>query len=51
MKAPMWEDTNLDRGTVHIHRGSDRYRDQEEATKTGQARQVSIEPEPLRSCG
>ncbi|MGK3988126.1 hypothetical protein WME99_34095 [Sorangium sp. So ce136] len=43
----MWEDTDLDRGTVHIHRGSDRCRGLEKPTKTGKARRFSTEPELL----
>jgi integrase len=47
LEALMWEDIDLQRGTVHIHRGIDRYRDQEKSTKTGQARRFSIEPQLL----
>ena len=43
----MWEDIDLDRGTIHIYRGIDRFRDQEKSTKTDQARRFSIEPELL----
>lgn len=45
--ALQWEDVDLDRGTVHIHRAVDRLRGGTKATKTDVARRFPIEPGKL----
>jgi integrase len=44
LEALEWEDVDLDRGIVHIHRGTNRERGGSKGTKTGIARRFAIEP-------
>ncbi len=44
LEALEWEDIELDRSIVHIHRGIDRERGGTKGTKTGLARRFGIEP-------
>lgn len=44
LEALEWEDVDLARGIVHIHRGTDRERSESKGTKTGIARRFAIEP-------
>jgi integrase len=44
LEALEWEDVDLERGIVHIHRGTDRERGGSKGTKTGIARRFAIEP-------
>ena len=44
LEALEWEDINLDRAIVHIHRGTDRERGGTKGTKTGIARRFGLEP-------
>jgi integrase len=44
LEALEWEDVDLDRGIIHIHRGVDRERGGTKGTKTGLARRFGIEP-------
>lgn len=46
LRALQWEDVDVERGTVHVHRGLDR-EGRGKATKTGVAQRISIEPELL----
>lgn len=39
-----WSDVDLDHGTIHVHRSTDRTRDRTKATKTDAARRIPIEP-------
>jgi integrase len=43
LEALEWEDVDLERGIVHIHRGIDRERGGTKGTKTGVARRFAIE--------
>jgi integrase len=44
LEALDWEDVDLPRAIVHVHRGTDRERGGSKGTKTGIARRFSIEP-------
>src|SRR5262249_47317880 len=39
-----WSDVDLDHGTIHVHRSTDRTRHGTKATKTDAARRIPIEP-------
>jgi len=43
LEALEWEDVDLERGIVHIHRGIDRERGGTKGTKTGLARRFAVE--------
>lgn len=42
-----WQDVDLERGLLHIHRAADRLHGGTKSTKTGVSRRVAIEPELL----
>jgi integrase len=44
LEALEWEDVDIQRGIIHIHRGTDRERGGSKGTKTGIARRFAIEP-------
>jgi integrase len=44
LEALGWDDVDLDRGVVHVHRSLRRYSREEKTTKTGDNRRFAIEP-------
>lgn len=44
LEALGWEDIDLERGVVHVHRSLRRYSREEKTTKTGDTRRFAIEP-------
>ncbi len=47
LRALLWEDVDLEHGTIHVHRSIDKETDEEKSTKSGTARRIPIEPELL----
>ncbi len=47
LEALEWADFDVERGIVHIHRGTDRQRDGSKGTKTGTARRFAVEAAAL----
>ena len=47
LEALDWEDVDVARGIIHLHRGTDRERGGSKGTKTGIARRFAMEPEIL----
>jgi integrase len=47
MEALEWADVDVQRGIVHVHRGTDRQRGGTKATKTWTARRFAVEPAVL----
>jgi len=47
LEALGWDDIDLARGVVHVHRSTRRYTREEKTTKTGDTRRFSIEPTML----
>jgi len=44
LEALGWDDVDLARGVVHVHRSTRRYTREEKTTKTGETRRFAIEP-------
>lgn len=44
LEALGWDDIDLERGVVHVHRSTRRYTREEKKTKTGDTRRFAIEP-------
>jgi integrase len=47
LEALEWEDVDLERGVVHVHRSIDRARGSTKSTKTGSPRRFNVEPAAL----
>jgi integrase len=47
LEALEWADVDVQRGIVHVHRGTDRQRGGTKGTKTGTARRFAVEPAVL----